>query len=150
MNQNKLIKFTSLLLKLMFYLGIPIVLSLPFSLRWSGDYFRLFRPEYYVLMLIVLLFAGVFALLILHQLNKMIKTVIEHNSFVLQNVVSLKRMGLYSFILSFIFLIKITFRMTPATLIIIPTFFIAGLFCFVLAFVFREAIQYKEENELTI
>ncbi|MCF2569441.1 DUF2975 domain-containing protein, partial [Mediterraneibacter glycyrrhizinilyticus] len=39
---------------------------------------------------------------------------------------------------------------TPATFIIILTFFIAGLFSYVLSFVFSEAIRYKEENDLTI
>lgn len=126
------------------------MVTLPFSLRWTGDYLHWFKPQYYIPTLLVLFCAGVFALLILYQLNKMMKTVIDYNSFVLANVISLKRMGLYSFVISFAFLIKITFRMTPATLILIPTFFIAGLFCYVLAFVFREAIRYKEENELTI
>ena len=39
---------------------------------------------------------------------------------------------------------------TPATFVIILTFFIAGLFSYVLSMVFAEAVRYKEENDLTI
>lgn len=39
---------------------------------------------------------------------------------------------------------------TPATLIIIVVFFVAGLFSFVLSQVFDRAVRYKEENDLTI
>jgi len=134
----------------MFYSGIIVVVTLPFSLRWLGSYFLLFREEYYIPMLVVTLVAGIFAILILGQLKKMMKTVLENNCFVTSNVISLKRMGVYSFVITIAFLIKILFRLTPATLIIIPTFFIAGLFCYVLAFVFKEAVQYKEENDFTI
>lgn len=150
MNQKRLIKFTRFLLEFMFYSGIIVVVTLPFSLRWLGSYFLLFREEYYIPMLVVTLVAGIFAILILGQLKKMMKTVLENNCFVTSNVISLKRMGVYSFVITIAFLIKILFRLTPATLIIIPTFFIAGLFCYVLAFVFKEAVQYKEENDFTI
>ena len=46
--------------------------------------------------------------------------------------------------------IKIFVIPTPATFIIVLTFFIAGLFSHVLSMVFSEAIRYKEENDLTI
>ena len=150
MSQKRLIKFTRFLLEFMFYSGIIVVVTLPFSLRWLGSYFLLFREEYYIPMLVVTLVAGIFAILILGQLKKMMKTVIENNCFVISNVISLKKMGVYSFIITIAFLVKILFRLTPATLVIIPTFFIAGLFCYVLAFVFKEAVQYKEENDFTI
>jgi hypothetical protein len=151
MHQDKVVKFTRFLLVFMFYGGIISVVTLPFSLRWLERYFLFLRmDELYLPMLIVFFTAGTFGVLILHQLSRMMKTVIKRNCFVLSNVTSLKRMGVYSFIISVAFLAKVLFRSTPATMIIILTFFVAGLFCYVLAFVFREAIQYKEENELTI
>lgn len=45
---------------------------------------------------------------------------------------------------------KIFFFPTPATFIIIIVFFVAALFSQVLSFVFQDAINYKEENGLTI
>jgi len=150
MNQEKLIRFTSVLLEFMFYSGILVIVTLPFSLRLLSQYSFVWIGEYYVLLLVVFMPAGVFGILIIRNLVKMMRTVKEKNCFVIQNVASLKRMGIYSFIISFLFLMIILFRPTPATVMVILTFFIAGLFCFVLAFVFKEAIQYKEENELMI
>ena len=151
MHQEKLVKFTKVLLVLMFCSGILSVATLPLSLRWLEKYFLFLRiDQLYFHMLAVLTFAGIFGILILYQLIKMLKTVEAQDCFVLSNVASLKKMGVFSFVISFAFLVKLLFRATPATMILVLTFFVAGLFCYVLAFVFREAIQYKEENELTI
>ena len=48
------------------------------------------------------------------------------------------------------FIFKLFFVPTPATGIIILVFFIAALFSQVLADVFEKAVNYKEENDLTI
>lgn len=48
------------------------------------------------------------------------------------------------------FFIKICVLPTPATGVIVLVFFIASLFCEVLAYVFDKAVNYKEENDLTI
>lgn len=80
----------------------------------------------------------------------MITTVIEKNCFVYSNVNSLKVMGKAGFAVAVLFLIKIFVFPTPASFVIVLTFFIAGIFSYVLSFVFSEAVRYKEENDLTI
>ena len=67
-----------------------------------------------------------------------------------ENVVSLKRMGNYSFLISLVTLGRMTMYLTPAVLIVILVFLIAGLFSKVLSKVFERAIAYKLENDLTI
>ena len=47
-------------------------------------------------------------------------------------------------------LIRTILHITDAMLVIILVFIIAGLFSKTLAFVFDKAVQYKEENDLTI
>ena len=71
-------------------------------------------------------------------------------AFVMENVVSLQRMGTYSFIIAVICLVRTILYITIAMLTLVLVFVIAGLFSKVLAFVFKQAIQYKEENDLTI
>ena len=78
------------------------------------------------------------------------KTVVEQDCFVAGNVKSLRIMGMSGFVITGLFIVKLFFLVTAATFIIIITFFIAGLFSNVLAYVFSEAIRYKEENDLTI
>jgi hypothetical protein len=101
-------------------------------------------------MLVVFAASSIFGIFILGQLRKMMKTVICDDCFVWQNVKSLEIMSVCSFSISILFILKVFFVPTPATLIIILVFFIAALFCIVLSCVFRQAINYKEENDLTI
>ena len=73
-------------------------------------------------MLITVALAGVCGLTIVHQLRRMIKTVIKKDCFVDNNVKSLSMMGKVSFIISVLFVIKLFFLPTPATYVVILTF----------------------------
>ncbi len=59
-------------------------------------------------------------------------------------------MGTCSFCIMGISIIRLFIIITPATLVIILVFLIAGLFSKVLAGVFDQAVSYKLENDLTI
>lgn len=150
MNQGKLIKFTNLLLGVMFYSGIVVILGLPFILKLAGKYYSPLITEKFWPMMIIYVIAGLCGLTIVKQLWKMIRTVIDQDCFVDNNVKSLNLMGKVSFVISILFILKLFFLPTPATFVIILTFFIAGIFSHVLACVFKEAIRYKKENDLTI
>lgn len=150
MNHQKIIKFTKRILDIMFFSGILVVITLPITLKWAGNHYSIAIAENYLMMLFVLGVSGALGVLIIGQLRKIMKTVMNQDCFVNANVKSLDGMGSMSLAIAVLFFIKIFFLPTPATAIIIITFFIAALFCGVLSYVFREAIRYKEENDLTI
>lgn len=150
MDQNRIITFTRYLLNIMFYSGIAVVASLPYTLKLAGRYYSRDIGEHYILMLAIFFLAGICGLVIVYQLKKMIRTVAEKNCFVEENTGSLRLMGKVAFIIAVLFLVKLFILPTPATFIIILTFFIAGVFSHVLSLVFAEAVRYKEENDLTI
>lgn len=150
MEQKRIIIFTKYLLNFMFYSGILVAVSLPFTLKLAGRYYSADLAEYYISMLSIFFLSGVSGLVIVWQLRKMISTVIDRNCFVDSNTKSLRVMGKAAFVITVLFLIKMFILPTPATFIIILTFFIAGIFSYVLSFVFSEAVRYKEENDLTI
>ena len=147
---EKLIRMTKLMLDGMFYCGIAVIVTLPLSLRYAGRHYSRAFQEYYVLMLLIFAAAGVCGIVIIGELRKMMRTVEQKNCFVSENVKSLEVMGITSAVIVALFFVKCFFLPTPATFIIVLTFFTAGLFSGVLSFVFREAIRYKEENDLTI
>ena len=93
---------------------------------------------------------GILAILIIGELRKMFRTVLADDCFVRENIVSLQRMGTYSFIIAVICLLRMVLYLTVAMLTLVLVFVIAGLFSKVLAFVFDKAIDYKEENDLTV
>lgn len=150
MREEKIIKFTKIILDIMYFSGMIVVVTLPFTLKLAGEYYSVAIVQNYYKMLVVFAASSIFGIFILGQLRKMMKTVICDDCFVWQNVKSLEIMSVCSFSISILFILKVFFVPTPATLIIILVFFIAALFCIVLSCVFRQAINYKEENDLTI
>lgn len=150
MYQKRIIIFTKYLLDLMFYSGIIAAVSLPYTLKLAGKYYSAEIAEHYISMMVIFFLSGICGLIIVWQLKKMIATVLERNCFADSNTKSLKVMGKAAFVITVLFLIKVFILPTPATFIIVLTFFIAGLFSHVLSLVFSEAVRYKEENDLTI
>lgn len=150
MHGEKLARITKILLDVMFYSGIVVIVTLPLTLKYAGSHYSRAFQEYYTLMLAIFALSGICGVVIVGQLRKMMRTVVRKNCFVNENVRSLEIMGITSAAIVILFFIKCFFLPTPATFIIVLTFFIAGLFSEVLSFVFREAIRYKEENDLTI
>ncbi|MCI7149975.1 DUF2975 domain-containing protein [Coprococcus catus] len=150
MKYERIKKLTKLILDIMFFTGIIVLITLPIWLRFAGTHYSKDIENHYLAMVIVFAVSGLNGLLIVNELRKMMKTVLEVNCFVEDNVKSLRRMARYSLVISIFFFIKVLLVPTPATLIIILVFFIAALFSVVLSCVFQEAVNYKDENDLTI
>ncbi len=147
--KNYFTRFTKYLLDFMFFAGIAVTASLPFSISFYGR-FNSFFHTYYWELVILFFISGILAVLILGNLRKMLQTVLNDDCFVNENVISLKRMGTYSFLIVVVTCCRLFLYLTPAVLVVIITFLIAGLFSKVLASVFEKAIAYKQENDLTI
>ncbi len=149
MSKSPLVRVTKLILDFMFYTGVVICATVPLLFKQAGKYFSIFR-EFYVPFSIIFFIAGVFALVIVWELRTIFKTVIREDPFVRENVRSLKRMGVSSFCIAVMMLARLLFVITPAALVLVAVFAIAGLFSFVLSQVFDQAVTYKQENDLTI
>lgn len=147
--KDKLTLYTKYLLDFMFYSGIVVTLTLPLSIRFYGR-FNSYFEQFWVPLVIMFGIAGVFAILIIYELRKMFQSVLEDDCFIRENVVSLRRMGTYSFCIAAVTACRIVLYLTPAVMVVILVFIIAGLFSKVLAQVFDKAVAYKLENDLTI
>lgn len=150
MKQERTNTFTKLILDMMFYSGLVVLATLPFTLKLAGKYYSRQLSDNFISMLFIFAVSGVCGLMIIAQLRRMMKTVIEEACFVSDNVRSLQVMARLSLVIAAAFIIKMFIVPTPATAIIVLVFFIAALFSQVLANVFAEAIRYKEETDLTI
>lgn len=151
MKEENVIRLTKFLLDFMYFAGMVVTVSLPWSVKWIGTTFHYqpFKEQYHEVVLIYIVL-GCLAVLIIGELRKMFRTVLANDSFVMANVVSLQRMGTYSFLIAVICFVRTILYLTSAMVTLILVFVIAGLFSKVLAFVFKQAIEYKEENDLTI
>lgn len=137
------------LLDLIFYGGILILLSLPLSLRWGFSY-RWSAGQRYDFLLVFLFVTGIFALLIVHELRKMFITLNKQDPFQRANVICLKKISRWSLVIAVAYAVKIIIFPTFLTIVMAMVFVIIGLFTYILAEVFRQAVEVKEENDLTI
>lgn len=149
MDTNLLNKFTKFCLDFMFYTGILVTLTVPGTFRILGRYYPNIG-NHYLAMCIIFIICGGLALWIIYYLRKIFNTILGEDCFVEENVTSLRRIGAAAFFISLVTAVRLFFVITPATLIIILVFFIAGLFSLVLAQVFAQAVAYKRENDFTI
>lgn len=149
MKKETLIKLTKYFLDFMFFGGIAVTASLPISLKIIGKYLERVA-EHYGEAVIIYFVLGIAAIVIVRELRKIFKTVLDKDCFVRENVVSLNKMGNWSFFIVLMSIVRSIVYMTMAMAVVILVFTIAGLFSKVLAFVFEEAVGYKEENDLTV
>ncbi|MDD3205011.1 MAG: DUF2975 domain-containing protein [Lachnospiraceae bacterium] len=147
--KDKIIVVTKVLLDVMFYAGIMVCISLPISIKFYGKFNSYFKNNY-VPLCFIFFFSGIFAVAIIQELRKMFRSVIRDDCFIRENVISLNRMGNYSFAIAFVTVFRVFLYITPAVFVIILVFIIAALFSKVLSHVFDKAVTYKLENDLTI
>ena len=137
---TRFIKITKYVLDIMYFGGFVVLLTLPATIKFLGKYYSSVITKNFTLMLFVFGISGILGILIIGQLRRMMRTVIEDSCFVYGNVESLHKMAMMSIGIVIMFIFKLFFVPTPAT----------ALFSQVLADVFEKAVNYKEENDLTI
>ena len=147
---TRFIKITKYVLDIMYFGGFVVLITLPATIKFLGKYYSSVITKNFTLMLFVFGISGILGILIIGHLRRIMRTVIEDSCFVYGNVESLHKMAMMSIGIVIMFIFKLFFVPTPATGIIILVFFIAALFSQVLADVFEKAVNYKEENDLTI
>ena len=112
----------------------------------------------------LLFMIGSFSLLvILYNLKKILDSVIKVTPFIMSNVICLNRIAKCCFIISITYFLNLIFNVQYSKLSLISLnfvgvdihpefimFFFAGCFILVLAQVYKQAIEVKEENDFTI
>ena len=127
-------------LKIIFVVGILIYITLPLLLNW---YIDIFNP-------ILLYASGIPALIIVYKFIKIFKTLRLDNPFTLENVRHLNVISICSLIIAIEYAIGIFFIVSIFEVILIAVFIIIWLGAYILAELLRKAVEYKEENDLTI
>lgn len=146
--KNSLSMFVGICIKIVFVLGIIITITVPFLLR---KYVEMVNPTLnYNATLIILYVSSVPALVIVYQFIKIFETLKQDNPFIMQNVKSLKAISISSLIIAIEHTIGMFFILSFFEIILIAVFIIIWLGGYILAELLRKAIEYKEENELTI
>jgi hypothetical protein len=100
----------------------------------------------------MLAFGIIVGVLLLWAVGEMILLMrsIPQGPFIGRNTHALSRIGVAALLLSGLFFAKCAPYFTPLTLACGFAFLVGGLFAFTLANLFRQAVSFKDENDLTI
>lgn len=133
--------------------GIMIWLSLPWSLKILIEKIKPHYAEdkkFFWFIIALLYITGVLALWIVYEIRIFLDSINNNRPFIYRNSKALKNIGCSSFWIALCYAIKIIFYPTILTIVITMIFIIIGCFGIVLAEVFRQAVDTKLENDLTI
>ncbi|MGN0162925.1 MAG: DUF2975 domain-containing protein [Candidatus Ornithomonoglobus sp.] len=146
---KELNKITKLIVDVLFYAGIGCIIAVPFTARHIGGYYGYSKTET-IIFTAMLFISGIAAVYILFEFKQMFKTLVGGNPFVTENVNCLKRMAAACIIITAVYIVKCFTMFSFATVVIAIVFGIGSLFCMVLKDLFRQAVEYKEENDWTV
>jgi|GEM_PF-924340 len=142
---------SSVLISVIILAGICVYATLPWLVRHYVDAadVRLAADSYEV-MLSLLYCVGIPVLMLLGLALLLTVNISRGKSFVKQNTLCLNLIALCSVIIGIIFFVAMFFLNSIFPIIIATVFVLLAILTKVFADLFRAAIQYKEENELTI
>lgn len=150
--RNFILFFTKYLMIFLIIADVAVMVALPFILETlMGWFYEPIVTQNYLAFYYALLYTcGVLVVLILNDLRHLLSLTIREQPFVRETEKRLLRMGIEGFAIGLFLTTKIFVQNSFMTMTSAVVFIIAGLFCFVLSDLFKRAVDYKEENDLTI
>ncbi|MBQ9914824.1 MAG: DUF2975 domain-containing protein [Clostridia bacterium] len=141
---------SKILVDILFYASIVCTLMVPVFSRQVYMWIQYPYESYFLPFTLIVFVSGIFCVLILYHLKRLFKTLMVGDPFVEGNVVHLRRIALYCGCISLIYAVKCLFLFTLLTFVVAGAFCVGCLLCLTLKDLFKQAVNYKAENELTI
>lgn len=148
--QKRLSRFLEFALVFAMVLAAVLMVTLPWSIpdvtgRVPGEPERLYEKYFTVLMV-----SGLMAELILWQARRVMHNINRETVFSDDTVKRLDIMGWEALAIALFYFIMVFFVHKFFMVVVFVAFTIIGLVLFVLAQLFRDAVNYKNENDMTI
>lgn len=145
---NGLSRFIEIALWVLMATVVVLLFTLPFSITWVTE--RTPEDPYYFKYLIILAYSGVMAELVLWQCRGMIRNVNRGQVFSANTVRRLRVAAVELMVLAGFYGATMFWMSKFFMAFLFIVFVIGGCLLLVLAEIFRQANQYKEENDMTI
>ena len=137
-------------LSLLMIVALILTVTLPWSIPAVTNHLPGESGFWFEKYMVVLLFSGIMSMLILWQARGIMHIINEGNPFVMKMVRRLRIIGIECLILSAFYFLSIFFVTRFFMVVVFITFLVVGMILFVFSQIFRQAIAYKEENDMTI
>lgn len=143
--------FAEILLGVVFLAGVVIYATLPSIVRWYIRNAQVeMAPDSYEVIISLLYCVGIPVLALLALAFTLALNITNGRAFVKQNTVLLNLISLCAIIIGLMFFVAMFFLNSVFPIIIFTVFLLLALLTKLFASLFKTAIQYKEENDLTI
>jgi hypothetical protein len=130
--------------------GAAAVVGLPVLLRWCFENVVWTAGENYWFLLAFLFVTGVLGIDMAFELRRIFLRINVRDPFQRRNAVSLRRIAVSALLISAAYSVKIVFYISFLTIVVAVAFLLFGLAGLVFSELFRQAVEVKEENDLTI
>jgi len=132
-------------------LGTITIISLP----WTLSFYLFFKNSYvessiYYCMMVLLISSGVCAFCILAHAKKILHNINTKNPFTMDTANRIKYISYWCLPIAIIYLVAIIFIPSVLILLVGLTFLFLAACIFIIAALFYQAVNYKQENDLTI
>lgn len=148
--KNSISNYIKMILQITFAFGTLVVLLLPWVVKIYIQFLRLDLQNFYFPCLILLYLSGIPMLIIVWQFIKLFDSLKKSQPFIMENARHLKMASWCCAIISVEYVVGIYVFHSIFTLIITGIFLIAWIGLSILSELFKQAVEFKEENDLTI
>ena len=142
--------FIKIMLEIAMCLGGIMFIFLPFVLSLYIKEFRRDLLDYYFYCLGLLYISAIPMFILVWQFIKIFNTLKLNTPFIKDNVKYLKTASIQCGIIAAEYLLGIYFLRSVFALVIIGVFAVGWIGLYVLSELFKQAVEFKEENDLTI
>lgn len=150
--KGSLSSFIKIFIIVLMLVAIGCLAGLPwiFNIFKEWGYLKINSNSIVTYFMVILYITGIASFIILNEMRRIFDSLEEKNPFIFRNVVSLKRMSICAFVIAIVYVSKVLIYNSIMTMLVVLVFFLAGLLTLVLSEVFKKAVKYKEEIDLTV
>ena len=141
---------SKIIVDVLLLISLLCTFAVPFTAKYLFTWIGYLNPGYGIAFTVIVFVSGLCCSYILFNLRQMYSSLLVGNPFIDKNVSHFRKMSVSCIIISVIYIIKCFFMFTYATVGIAAVVAIGCLFCLTLKDLFKQAINYKTETELTI
>ncbi len=135
-------------------IAILLLFTLPFVvfviLGYYGRRSAYTLDDYYYSMLVLLYLSDLLGLFVMYNCKKLLSNINKSHPFIMDNARRVRNIGWCSGVLALVYIVAIPFFRSFFVFVLAFVFTIIALFLAVCYELFRHAVKFKEENELTI
>ncbi|MBE7036301.1 MAG: DUF2975 domain-containing protein [Ruminococcaceae bacterium] len=141
---------SKIIIDVLFYLSLLCTAAVPFVSKELFDWIGYSELNSSTVFSVIVFISGACCSYILFNLKQMYTSLLVGNPFIDKNVSHFRKMAVACIVVAAIYTIKCFFMFTYATVVIAAVFAVGCLFCLTLKDLFKQTINYKTENDLTI